>query len=138
MADRFGTSKGRFHESIKLISSCLVAVMQESQTKLKSQKQAKVLVKIVNFRMLLVQLMDVIFRLKLLSNNHKLFIPGKKFYSIAVLTCCNSKMDFTYFWEGNQDGTHDATVLRMSDLYFHSFILYFLQLEIYVIIHMIM
>ena len=56
-------------------------------------------------------------QIKAPKQNHQLFITRKKFYSIVVLTCCNSKMDFTYFWAGNPDSTHDATVLRMSDLY---------------------
>lgn len=41
-----------------------------------------------------------------------------RFYSIVLLACCNSKMEFSYAWIGNPGSTHDATV--SPDLYQNS------------------
>ena len=44
---------------------------------------------------------------------------NRKNYTI-VLACCNSKMEFTYASTGNPGSTHDAPVLRYSDLFQNS------------------
>lgn len=45
------------------------------------------------------------------------YFNRKRFYSVVLLAPCKTNTEFNYVWTGNPGSTHDATVLRRSDLF---------------------
>jgi len=51
------------------------------------------------------------------SEHTQAYFNRKKFPSVILFAACNAKLQFTYAWTGNPGSTHDATVLRYSELF---------------------
>ena len=51
------------------------------------------------------------------SKHAPAYYNRKQFHSFVLLACCDANNCFTYAWTGNPGSTHDATVLRTSDLF---------------------
>lgn len=124
MADRFGTSKGSYHASIKRMSSILVSVMPEVVKWPSNQQECNATSDQFSEKSQLQNVIGAIdgchIQIKAPKHQPHAYFNRKKFYSIVLLGCCNSKMEFNYVWTGNPGSTHDATVLRSSDLFQNS------------------
>ena len=125
MADWFGTSKGSYHASIKRMSSILVSVMPEVVKWPSNQQECNATSD--QFGEKSHWLQNVIgaidgchIQIKAPKHQPYAYFNRKKIYSIILLGCCNSKMEINYVWTGNPGSTHDATVLRSSDLFQNS------------------
>ncbi|XP_062574349.1 putative nuclease HARBI1 [Saccostrea cucullata] len=118
MADRFGTSKGSFHASVTRVSSSLISVMAEvirwplSQAELNETCQT--FGENCQFQNVVGALDGSHIPIKALKHQPQAYYNRKKFYSVVLLACCNSKMEFTYVWTGNPGSTHDATIQTLS------------------------
>lgn len=124
MADRFGTSKGSFHSSITRVSSSLTSIMAEVIRWLTSQAElnetSQTFGENCQFQNVLGALDGSHIPINAPKHQPQAYFNRKKFYSVVLLACCNANMEFTYVWTGNPGSTHDATVLRMSDLFQNS------------------
>lgn len=117
MSDRFGTSKGSFHACIKRVSSSLISIMPEvvkwPETRDQIMETSRQFGEKSQFQNIIGAIDGSHIQIKAPRQQpHR-----KKFYSIVLLAFCNSKMEFNYVWTGNPGSTHDATVLRSSDLF---------------------
>ncbi|XP_062617902.1 putative nuclease HARBI1 [Saccostrea cucullata] len=124
MADRFGIAKSSFHISIRRVSSGLLEIMQEvitwPETPAKMNETCQQFGEKSEFQNILGAIDGSHIPIKAPVQQPQAYFNRKKFYSIVLLACCNSKMEFTYVWTGNPGSTHDATVLRFSDLFQNS------------------
>ena len=125
MTDLFGTSKDSYHASIKRMSSILVSVMPEVVKLPSNQQECNATSD--QFSEKSHWLKNVIgaidgchIQIKAPKHQPYAYFNRKQFYSIILLGCCNSKMEINYVWTGNPGSTHDATVLRSSDLFQNS------------------
>lgn len=121
MSDRFGTSKGSFHACIKRVSSSLISIMPEvvkwPQTREQIMETSRQFGEKSQFQNIIGAIDGSHIQIKAPRQQPHAYFNRKKFYSIVLLACCNSKMEFNYVWTGNPGSTHDATVLRSSDLF---------------------
>lgn len=123
MADRFGISKGSFHASIKRVSSALLEILPEvvkwPETPAEINETSQHFGDNSEFQNIIGAVDGSHIQIKAPKQQPHAYnyFNRKKFYSIFLLACCNAKMEFTYVWTGNPGSTHDATVLRSSDLF---------------------
>ena len=124
MADRFGTSKGSFHASVKRVSSCLTSVMPEvikwPATQADFDDTSRDFSQKCQFQNVVGAIDGSHIPITAPKHHPHAYFNRKKFYSIVLLASCNSRMEFNYVWTGNPGSTHDATVLRTSDLFENS------------------
>nr|XP_011424993.3 putative nuclease HARBI1 [Crassostrea gigas] len=54
------------------------------------------------------------------KENPNAYYNRKKFHSVVLLATCDANLQFTYVWTGKPGSTHDASVLRSSELFVKS------------------
>jgi hypothetical protein len=122
MADRFGVSKGSFHASVKRTSSALVQdimahVIQWPRDNVKVRETSAGYSQLSEFQGVIGAIDGTHIQIKAPSKHAPAYYNRKQFHSVVLLACCNANNCFTYAWTGNPGSTHDATVLRTSDLF---------------------
>ena len=122
MADRFGVSKGSFHASVKRTSSALVQdtmaqVIQWPRGDAKLRETTIGYSQVSEFQGVIGAIDGSHIPIKAPSKHAPAYYNRKQFHSLVLLACCDANNCFTYAWTGNPGSTHDATVLRTSDLF---------------------
>lgn len=122
MADRFGVSKGSFHASIKRMSSALVKdimaqVIQWPRGVDRQRETSASFGQLSELQGVVGAIDGTHIQIKAPINHAPAYYNRKKFHSLVLLATCDSNLCFTYAWTGNPGSTHDATVLRSSDLF---------------------
>jgi hypothetical protein len=124
MADRFGTSKGSFHLVAKRMSSALAGIMPEvikwPNTQADFIETSREFSEKSQFQNVVGAIDGCHIQIKALHHQPNAYYNRKIYHSIVLLGCCNAKMEFNYVWTGNPGSTHDAPVLRSSDLFQNS------------------
>lgn len=121
MSDRFNVSKNTFHKSMKRTGSALVKIMPDiirwSNDAAAINKTARTFSDKSQFQNVLGAIDGSHIHITAPKHLHQAYYNRKGFYSIILLASCDSDMSFNYVWAGNPGSTHDATVLRGSDLF---------------------
>lgn len=122
MADGFGVSKGSLHASIKRTSSALVKYVlarfiQWPRDAAKGRETTTGFSRLSELQGVIGALDGSHIQIKAPVNHAPAYFNRKKFHSLVLLAVCDANLCFTYAWTGNPGSTHDATVLRSSDLF---------------------
>ena len=124
MADRFGTSKGSFHLVVKRMSSALAGIMPEvmkwPNIRADFIETSREFSEKSQFQNVVGTIDGCHIQIKAPHHQPNAYYNREKVHSIVLFGCCNAKMEFNYIWTGNPGSTHDATVLRSSDLFQNS------------------
>lgn len=121
MSDRFNVSKSTFHKSMKRTGSALVKFMPDiirwPSNAATIDDTARMFSERSQFQNVLGAIDGSHIHITAPKHFHQAYFNRKGFYSIVLLASCDSNLSFNYVWTGNPGSTHDATVLRSSDLF---------------------
>ena len=121
MADRFGVSKGSFHLRIKRVSSAIVKDVMPTviqwPTEGKVRDTAQQFGNFSQFQHVIGAVDGSHIPIKAPKQFSHAYYNRKRFHSLVLLAVCDANLCFTYVWTGNPGSTHDATVLRSSEIF---------------------
>ena len=128
MADRFDVGKSSFHLSITRVATTLVNEIMPSVIQwprgVKIQETSNAFGEISGFLNVLGAVDGSHIPIKAPKENPNAYYNRKKFHSVVLLATCDANLQFTYVWTGNPGSTHDASVLRSSELFAQSAVLF--------------
>ena len=121
MADRFDVGKSSYHRSIKRVACALVDDIMPQviqwPTGNKIGETSNAFSDISGLLNVLGAVDGSHIPIKAPTKNPNAYYNRKKYHSVVLLATCDASLRFTYAWTGNPGSTHDATVLRSSELF---------------------
>jgi hypothetical protein len=119
--DRFDASKCSFHKSMKRTASALLRLMPEvikwPSTQAQINDTCSRFGERSQFQTIIGAIDGCHIAINVPRHSPYSYFDRKRFYSVVLLASCKANTEFNYVWTGNPGSTHDATVLRSSDLF---------------------
>ncbi|XP_062576534.1 putative nuclease HARBI1 [Saccostrea cucullata] len=121
MSDRFNVGKSSYHRSINRVAKALVEEVMPNviqwPTGNRIRETSEAFGDIAGMLNVVGAVDGSQIPIKAPTENPNSYYNRKKFHSLVLLASCNADLLFTYVWTGNPGSTHDATVLRSSELF---------------------
>lgn len=121
MADIFGVAKSTYHFSVEKVASALVTEIMPNVIQWPAGNKVRETCDVFSELAAILNVIEAVdgthIPIKAPKNNPNAYYNRKKVQSLVILATCNANLWFTYVWTGNPGSTHDATVLRSSELF---------------------